>query len=140
MTGGNSFIRNATIIANRTPCSSPPQVRLRRAGTSAAENALVACFDITVGRLEDFDPTGIRSWRQTGSPGGRRRAPRGPKMKPPDRRVVVSPSTNPAAREWQNMHSFRLVPVCRVHKNHLDTLSPQFLTKQPSLLQELLGL
>ena len=70
MTGGNSFIRNATIIANRTPCSSPPQVRIRRAGTSAAEDALVACFDITDGRLEEVDPKGIRSWRQTGSPAG----------------------------------------------------------------------
>ena len=53
-------IRNATIRAKATPCSSPPHLRLRLAGTSAVENALVACFDITVGRLEYFGPT--RNW------------------------------------------------------------------------------
>lgn len=37
-----------------TLCSSPPQLRLRLAGTSAAENALVACFDNTAGPLEIF--------------------------------------------------------------------------------------
>src|SRR3954452_3369105 len=42
-------IRNATIREKETPCSSPPRPRLRLASTSAVENALVACFDITAG-------------------------------------------------------------------------------------------
>ena len=51
------FHRNATITAKGTPCSSPPQLRLPCAGTSAVENALAACFDITAGPLGYFDST-----------------------------------------------------------------------------------
>ena len=39
------------------------QLNLRLAGTSVAENALVACFDITAGPLEYLDPTATATTR-----------------------------------------------------------------------------
>jgi hypothetical protein len=46
--------------AEGTRYSSPPQLRLQLAGTSAVESVLVASFDTTAGPLEYFDSTGMK--------------------------------------------------------------------------------